>query len=78
MFWESAAVFFACWIPLLLCCHAAAKTSKATDGVLREYGDRLRSDLLRRKPKTDVAAGRRRAHAIIETASKLQLSSHGR
>jgi hypothetical protein len=47
---ESMAVFFACWIPLCLCCLASIRYSRATDAVLRDYGHRLRSDLLRREP----------------------------
>jgi hypothetical protein len=75
MFYESAVVFLACWIPLFLCCLAAARNSKATDHVLRAYGDGLRSDLLRQQPRTAVETGRRKAHAIVETANKLSRSA---
>jgi hypothetical protein len=47
---ESMVVFFACWIPLSVCCLAATRYSRSTDAVLRDYGQRLRSDLLRREP----------------------------
>lgn len=47
LFWVSAGVFVACWIPLVLCCHAAARYSRATGNVLREYAAKLQSDLLR-------------------------------
>ena len=49
LFFESMVVFFACWIPLLACCRGSAQYSKATDSVLRDYGQRLQSDLLRRE-----------------------------
>jgi hypothetical protein len=48
LFFESMVVFFACWIPLLACCHGSAQYSRATDNVLRDYGQRLQADLLRR------------------------------
>jgi len=49
LFYESMIVFLACWIPLLVCCKGAAQYSKATDCVLRDYGEKLQSDLLRRE-----------------------------
>jgi hypothetical protein len=49
LFFASAAVFVACFIPLLVCCHGSARYSRATDSVLREYGERLHADLLRRQ-----------------------------
>jgi hypothetical protein len=49
LFFESMVVFFACWIPLLACCRGSAQYSRATDNVLRDYGQRLQSDLLRRE-----------------------------
>jgi hypothetical protein len=62
-FFESMVVFFACWIPLLMCCHGAARNSKATDNVLRDYGLKLQSDLLRQEshgvlPDTGDSASR--------------------
>ena len=48
-FFASALVFAICWIPLVICCRGAARYSRATGNVLREYGERLRSDLLRRE-----------------------------
>jgi hypothetical protein len=72
----SAGVFLACWIPLLICCHVAASNSRSTDVGLREYGERLRSDLRRRQPRTVTEPVRRRAHAIVETTSKLRLNPH--
>jgi hypothetical protein len=48
LFFASAIVFLACWIPLLVCCIGAARYSSATDNVLRDYGERLQSDLMRR------------------------------
>jgi hypothetical protein len=50
LFFASMVVFLACWIPLALCCHGAARYSRATDSVLRDYGESLQSDLLRREP----------------------------
>ena len=49
LFFESIAVFLACWIPLVLCCRGSALYSKATDNVLRDYGERLQGDLSRRQ-----------------------------
>ena len=46
-FFESMAVFFACWAPLVACCVGSGRYSEATDAVLREYGKRLQRDLLR-------------------------------
>jgi hypothetical protein len=39
-----------------VCCRGAAKYSKATDSVLRDYGLRLQSDLMRRGQARHVAA----------------------
>ena len=47
-FFASALVFVVCWVPLVICCRGAARYSRATGNVLREYGERLRADLLRR------------------------------
>jgi hypothetical protein len=47
-FFASAVVFVVCWIPLLMCCRGSARYSRATGNVLRDYGRRLQSDLLRR------------------------------
>jgi hypothetical protein len=56
-FLVSTAVFIACWIPLMICCLGSARNSKATDAVVREYGEKLRSDLLRRKSDPETLAG---------------------
>lgn len=48
-FWASAIVFVLCWVPLVLCCRGASRYSKATATVLRAYGERLQTDLLRRR-----------------------------
>ena len=56
-FFESMVVFFACWIPLFLCCHGSARNSRATDNVLRDYGMRLQADLLRRESARTLPAG---------------------
>jgi hypothetical protein len=50
-FFASAFVFAVCWVPLVICCRGAARYSRATTNVLREYGERLRADLLRRKSR---------------------------
>ena len=46
-FWFSMIVFLACWIPLVLCSRRSRLYSEATGHVLKEYGTRLRADLLR-------------------------------
>jgi len=46
-FWFSMVVFFVCWIPLVMCCRRSRLYSEATGRVLKEYGTRLRADLLR-------------------------------
>ena len=46
-FWFSMIVFLVCWIPLVMCCWRARLYSEATGRVLKEYGTRLRADLLR-------------------------------
>jgi hypothetical protein len=56
-FWASAIVFVVCWVPLFLCCRSSARFSRATTTVLRAYGERLQSDLLRRESRQ--AAGSR-------------------
>jgi hypothetical protein len=48
-FWFSMVVFLACWIPLVLCSRRSRLYSEATGHVLKEYGARLRADLLRRQ-----------------------------
>jgi hypothetical protein len=48
LYFESMVVFLACWVPLLVCSIAAVRYSRGTDAVLREYGQRLQTDLLRR------------------------------
>ena len=48
LYFETMVVFLACWTPLLVCSIAAVRYSRGTDDVLREYGQRLQSDLLRR------------------------------
>ena len=47
-FFASALVFVVCFVPLVICCRGAARYSRATGNVLREYGERLRADLLHR------------------------------
>ena len=49
-FWFSMVVFFVCWIPLVMCCRRSRLYSEATGRVLKEYGTRLRADLLRHQP----------------------------
>jgi len=46
-FWFSMVVFSLCWIPLVMCCRRSRLYSEATGRVLKEYGTRLRADLLR-------------------------------
>jgi hypothetical protein len=48
-FLESGIVFFACWIPLVVCCWRSSLYSRATESVLREYGAKLRADLVRQQ-----------------------------
>ena len=55
LFFESMAVFLLCWIPLVVCCHASTRYSRATDAVLRDYGQRLQSDLLRHNAQVEPA-----------------------
>lgn len=50
-FWRSMKVFFACWIPLTVCCWWASRYSRATEKVVREYGETLRADLLARRAR---------------------------
>lgn len=45
----SAAVFYVCWLLLLICCLRSNQYSRATEKVLREYGGKLRVDLLRQQ-----------------------------
>jgi hypothetical protein len=45
----SFAVFLVCWIPLAICCLKSSLYSRDTEKILREYGDKLQSDLLRQK-----------------------------
>lgn len=47
-FWRSMLVFFACWIPLVICCVRASLYSETTEKVLREYGKTLLEDLSRK------------------------------
>jgi hypothetical protein len=54
-FWFSMAVFFVCWIPLVMCCRRARLYSEATGRVLKEYGTRLRGDLLRHQTTASQA-----------------------
>ena len=57
MYFESMVVFLVCWIPLLLCSCASERYSRATDTVLRDYGQRLQADLRRREPARPTAVG---------------------
>jgi hypothetical protein len=56
-FLASTVVFIACWIPLCFCCHRSAQYSRATENVVREYGERLQSDLVRQKSDGETVAG---------------------
>jgi hypothetical protein len=56
-FFVSTVVFVACWIPLMVCCLGSARNSRATDTVVHEYGEKLQSDLLRRKSDPKPIAG---------------------
>ena len=46
-FWFSLVVFLACWVPLVMCCRRSRLYSAATEHLLRDYGDKLRADLVR-------------------------------
>ena len=48
-FWSSMIVFFVSWIPLAVCCGRSSQYSRATESVLREYGEKLRVDLWRQQ-----------------------------
>jgi hypothetical protein len=50
LFWVSLIVSLVCWIPLGVCCWKSSQYSRATQSVLREYRDKLRSDLVRKLP----------------------------
>jgi hypothetical protein len=50
LFWVSLIVSLGCWIPLAVCCWKSGQYSRATQSVLREYRDKLRSDLFRQLP----------------------------
>jgi hypothetical protein len=63
-FFASALVFVLCWIPLVICCRGAARYSRATGKVLREYGERLRADLLVRTSHETENFGSLNAAAI--------------
>jgi hypothetical protein len=56
-FLASTVVFIVCWIPLFFCCRRSAQYSRATENVVREYGERLQSDLVRRKSDRETVAG---------------------
>ena len=47
LYFESMVVFLVCWTPLLVSSIASVRYSRGTDAVLRDYGQRLQSDLLR-------------------------------
>ena len=53
-FWQSMLVFFACWIPLAVCCGRSSQYSRATETVLREYGGKLRTHLLRQQQQARI------------------------
>jgi hypothetical protein len=53
-FWQSMLVFFACWIPLTVCCGRSSQYSKATETVLREYGRKLRAHLVRQQQHAPI------------------------
>ncbi len=64
-FWFSMVVFLACWIPLVLCSRRSRLYSEATGRVLKEYGAKLRADLLRHQ---DVADHDRFTQPAVSTA----------
>ena len=47
LYFETMVVFLACWTPLLVSSIASVRYSRGTDAVVRDYGQRLQSDLLR-------------------------------
>jgi hypothetical protein len=49
-YYQSMAIFIVCFIPLAVCCTRARRYSTATQTVLREYGNKLREDLLKTIP----------------------------
>jgi hypothetical protein len=53
-FWQSMLVCFACWIPLAVCCRRSSQYSRATETVLREYGNKLRAHLLRQQQQARI------------------------
>jgi hypothetical protein len=53
-FWQSMFVFFACWIPLAVCCGRSSQYSRATETVLREYGKKLRAHLVRQQEQAQI------------------------
>ena len=64
-FWFSMVVFLVCWIPLVLCCRRSRLYSEATGRVLKEYGGRLRADLLQHQ---ETAGHERFNHAVMTSA----------
>lgn len=59
-YYSSMIVFFACWLPLLICCSRSSQYSRATEELLRQYGDRLSEDLLKRQSAEPVTPRRDR------------------
>ena len=45
-FWQSMTIFLFCWIPLVVCGRKSSQYSSATENVLRQYGNKLRRDLM--------------------------------
>jgi hypothetical protein len=64
-FWFSMVVFLVCWIPLVLCCRRSRLYSEATGRVLKEYGGRLRADLLQHQ---EIAGHERFNHVVVTSA----------
>lgn len=48
-FWRSMAVSILFLVPLSICCLRSSQYLRATEKVLREYGDKLRADLSQRQ-----------------------------
>ena len=48
-YWVSLVVFVVCWFLLTVCCWRSNRYSWATESVVREYGGKLRGDLLQQK-----------------------------
>ena len=49
---QSRVFFFACFIPLFICCRKSRRLSKNTEKALHDYGTKLLGDLKERKPSS--------------------------